>query len=242
MRLVRIAEVAERFGASKATGRLESVRIVNGIRVRPVSSTTRPVAVESCRTMAEFTTLSRCGAWRRLSLNGLAILARVSEKKVRDELEATVVPRVHAGENGALVFSLRDALFFRLLDELPGGMELTRDSRRALYVLLRDHKAENASWRRARTCVHGMRGVESKPDVLGGTPVFRGTRVSVRDIGELVKRGMSRDELEVDYPTLLHLDEEDLEFAAMFAGRNRARGRPREPIELRRAPVGSVKR
>ena len=222
-----------------------------------------------CLTMADFTTIPQSFAWRRLSLNELAVLARVSEKKVRDELEATVVPRCHAGENGALVFSLRDALFFRLLDELPDGMELTRESRRALYVLLREHKAENASWRRtrtdlvlrgkrevriaigdvvtdiarrARTYVHGMRGVESRPEVLGGTPVFRGTRVPVRDIGELIKRGVSRDELEVDYPTLRHLDEGDFEFAAMFAERNRPRGRPRQPIELRRAPAASVKR
>ena len=219
--------------------------------------------------MADFATIPHSCAWRRLSLNELAVLASVSEKKVRDELEATVVPRCHAGENGALVFSLRDALFFRLLDELPDGMELTRESRRALYVLLREHKAENASWRRtrtdlvlrgkrevriaigdvvtdiarrARTYVHGMRGVESRPEVLGGTPVFRGTRVPVRDIGELIKRGVSRDELEVDYPTLRHLDEGDFEFAAMFAERNRPRGRPKQPIELRRAPAASVKR
>ena len=180
-----------------------------------------------------------------------------------------MVPRSLTGENGALAFSLRDALYFRLIDELPCGMELTRDSRRALYVLLREHKTENASWRRtradlvlhgkrdvriaigdvvsdiarrARTYVHGMRGVESKPEVLGGTHVFRGTRVPVRDIGELIKRGVSREDLEADYPTLRHLDDEDFEFAAMFAERNRPRGRPRQPIELRRAATDLRKR
>src|SRR5262245_25482676 len=98
--------------------------------------------------MANFTETARSRAWRMLTLNELAVLARVAEKRVRDELEASVVPRGHHEETGALVFSLRDALFFRVVDELPREMELTRDSRRALYVLLRDHKVEHAAWRR----------------------------------------------------------------------------------------------
>lgn len=56
--------------------------------------------------------------------------------------------------------------------------------------------------------------IESRPDVLGGEPVFKGTRISVRHVGKLVKKGVPLAELREDFPSL---SEDDLVFAALFA-------------------------
>lgn len=54
--------------------------------------------------------------------------------------------------------------------------------------------------------------VARDPDILGGEPVFAGTRTSVRHIGSLVARGL-QDEVREDYP---HLSDEDLALAEHF--------------------------
>jgi len=78
-----------------------------------------------------------------------------------------------------------------------------------------------------RLFVHGKRRLESRPDVLGGEPVFKGTRIAVRHVGELVKKGVPRSELKEDFP---HLNDEDLTFAALFASLPRPPGRPRKAL------------
>lgn len=76
--------------------------------------------------------------------------------------------------------------------------------------------------------------VESVPDILGGTPVIRGTRIPVHDVAALAARpGMTRERLLDAYPGL---DAEKIELALLYAEANPARGRPRAP-EL---PKGAV--
>lgn len=61
-------------------------------------------------------------------------------------------------------------------------------------------------------------------DVLGGTPVFQGTRVPVHQIASLVAADVPADEILEDYPSL---DRKDLELAVLYAKANPPRGRPR---------------
>lgn len=44
--------------------------------------------------------------------------------------------------------------------------------------------------------------VESDPEIMGGTPVFRGTRIPVDLIADMVVQGVSPEEILEGYPTL----------------------------------------
>jgi uncharacterized protein (DUF433 family) len=76
--------------------------------------------------------------------------------------------------------------------------------------------------------------VATDPDVLGGTPVIRGTRVPVHDVAASVAADIPIDRILAAYPTL---DAEKIELATIYADANPARGRPRSNDEL---PKGAV--
>ncbi len=44
--------------------------------------------------------------------------------------------------------------------------------------------------------------IEAQPDILGGTPVFRGTRVPVRTLIDTLEAGDSIDLFLYDYPSV----------------------------------------
>ena len=60
--------------------------------------------------------------------------------------------------------------------------------------------------------------------VLGGTPVFRGTRIPVHDIAAMLANGDTWQELRRSYPTLTR---EQIELAPVYAKAYPLRGRPR---------------
>jgi uncharacterized protein (DUF433 family) len=63
-----------------------------------------------------------------------------------------------------------------------------------------------------------------RDDILGGEPVFPGSRLAVRHVGGLMERGESSEAIIEDYP---YLDEQDLKFAALFSRAYARVGRPR---------------
>jgi uncharacterized protein (DUF433 family) len=87
-----------------------------------------------------------------------------------------------------------------------------REPRRELAASLRD-------LRRAR------RFVVSDPEILGGDPVFRGTRVPVHLIAELVAQGARPSELIEGYP---RLTAEMIRLVPIYAAAYPLRGRPRK--------------
>jgi len=56
--------------------------------------------------------------------------------------------------------------------------------------------------------------ITSDPEVLGGVPVIRGSRISVRRVLELLAINLSWPELKVDYPALA---DDDIKQALSFA-------------------------
>ena len=70
--------------------------------------------------------------------------------------------------------------------------------------------------------------VSSDPEVLGGVPVFAGTRVPTETVLSSLDEGVSVDRLRAAYP---FLTEEHLEAARTYAAVNPRRGRPRRPAE-----------
>lgn len=68
------------------------------------------------------------------------------------------------------------------------------------------------------------RVVSSTPDVLGGTPVFKGTRIPVHDIADMLTNGDEPEAIVRAYP---RLDKERVRLAALYASAYPRRGRPR---------------
>jgi uncharacterized protein (DUF433 family) len=66
--------------------------------------------------------------------------------------------------------------------------------------------------------------VVSDPEILGGVPVVRGTRVPVHDVAASVALGIPTADILEAYPSL---NVDDIELAAIYARANPARGRPR---------------
>lgn len=81
--------------------------------------------------------------------------------------------------------------------------------------------------------------LSSSPDVLGGEPVFRGTRIPIRHVGAIVRRGVNIKELSEDFPKL---NAEDFEFARMFVELGPPPGRPRKRLRFERAPASRHRR
>ncbi len=71
--------------------------------------------------------------------------------------------------------------------------------------------------------------VVEDPDILGGTPVIRGTRIPVYDVAASLAAGLSPLRIGSAYPGL---DERMIELAAVYAEATPPRGRPRRPIML----------
>lgn len=76
--------------------------------------------------------------------------------------------------------------------------------------------------------------VTISPDILGGAPVIRGTRVPVYDVAASVAAGHSTERILAAWPSL---DAEKVRLAAIYAEANPLRGRPRVSADL---PEGSV--
>lgn len=71
--------------------------------------------------------------------------------------------------------------------------------------------------------------VVEDPDILGGTPVIRGTRIPVHDVAASVVAGLPRGRIRSAYPGL---DDRLIELAVIHAEATPPRGRPRRTTVL----------
>ena len=168
-----------------------------------------------------------------------AVLTGLPLKAVNNAIDRKTVATVPGGEGGRLLDAralvslsierrlsasiatpeLRRKVFDALAEaprntvSLEGGLIKIdlREPRRALAASLRD-------LRRAR------RLAVSDPQILGGDPVFRGTRVPVHMMAELVAQGSMPAELIGGYP---RLTAEMIRLAPVYAAAYPLRGRPR---------------
>lgn len=85
----------------------------------------------------------------------------------------------------------------------------------AVATDLRRRVADFEAWRAA---------LVARDDILGGEPVFPGSRLAVRHVGKMLARGADPAEVREDYP---ELTERDIEFARLFAVAYPRIGRPR---------------
>ena len=191
--------------------------------------------------------IMREGRWL-LSLKEVAAIAGVTEKEVRNEVaKHVVIPyREPRAKRSALCFGLRAAYGFYVVHRSP--LPLPTADRRALHCLFDSRLTENGLWRRVPNGVchsgmltlrldgvfprfytellayrRGLRRVESHPQVLGGEPVFGGTRISVHHVGSMAQRGVSTEEILADFPALVPAD---VVFARIIAAMKPGPGRP----------------
>jgi uncharacterized protein (DUF433 family) len=190
------------------------------------------------------------------SLKEAAVLADISEKSIRHELarEIATPERRHVGASVRRRLDERDILYLNLLAALPVALDVA--DRRDLYAMIARRLPARGRWRRKgdRLTLTGTVSVEidaselrrrlaarlrlyrrgrarlvARSDLVGGEPVFEGTRVPVRHVGLLARKGVPIGEILEDYPAL---DENDIAFARLFADLRPDPGRPRKPLTL----------
>ena len=83
--------------------------------------------------------------------------------------------------------------------------------------------ALTAARRRLALYERARESIVSDPEIMGGTPVLRGTRITARSILGRIEGGDSIESILEDYP---YLDPDGIEAAALYAKANPPRGRP----------------
>ena len=146
-------------------------------------------------------------------LDARALVSLSLERRLSDR----ITPELRRQVFDALAGSPRNVV------SLEGGLVKIdlREPRRELATSLRE-------LRRAR------RFVVADPEIMGGDPVFRGTRVPVHMVAELVAQGSTQAELIEGYP---RLTTEMIRLAPVYAAAYPLRGRPRNQPWRDQKPV-----
>lgn len=196
------------------------------------------------------------------TLDEAAAIAEIDPDTVRTALEKrTVTPsrKVKRGKAVRYRFSEGDVLFLLVLAEFP--FPLSKEDKDSLaQVLARGSKTarhwvsngpdvmfRSGDMKIFIECKHFRKTVErnvsayrwgkeritSSPDVLGGEPVFRGTRVPLEHVAALFRKHVPDEEIAEDFPAL---DERDLAYARLAARLGQPPGRPKKRLRIEREP------
>ncbi len=194
------------------------------------------------------------------SVNEAAAIAEVSSDMIRTALEKKAVTPSHKQRVGKAFrhqFSAGDVLLVKLLVEFP--FPLSRRDKASLAQILAHGNKKAAQWslegndlvyrsgemlmsiecKSLRQTVAknlaayrwGRRRVVSSPDVLGGEPVFRGTRIPLQHVAAFFRKGVHESEIAEDFPVL---GPRDLAYARLVARFGDRPGRPRKHLMLER--------
>jgi len=194
------------------------------------------------------------------SVNEAAAIAEVSPDLIRTALEKKAVTPSHRQRVGKAVrhqFSVGDVLFVKLLVEFP--FPLSRKDKQSLAQILAHGDKKAAQWslegndlvyrsgemqmsiecKSLRQTVAknlaayrwGRRRVVSSPDVLGGEPVFRGTRIPLQHVASLFRKRVPEAEIAEDFPSL---NSRDLAYARLVARFGERPGRPKKRLMFRK--------
>lgn len=170
-----------------------------------------------------------------------AVLSEVAVKAVHNAIDKRIV-QGRGGEAGAASpRMLTDADLLRLKLWYGVGAILSADRRQQLFDAIAAEPAAAtvraddflivdvaAARRRLADRIRWLRKAEaivrSDPTVMGGEPVFAGTRIAVRTVASMLSQGATREEIADGYPSLTEIM---IEAAAIWSAAHPARGRPR---------------
>jgi uncharacterized protein (DUF433 family) len=151
-------------------------------------------------------------------LDARALVSLAIERRLADR----VAPELRRQVFEALAEAPRNVV------SLEGGL---------LKIDLREPRRELAtSLRQLRRAKHL---VVSDPEIMGGDPVFRGTRLPVHMVAELLAKGSTQAELLEAYP---RLTDEMIRVAPIYAAAYPLRGRPRNQPWRDQKPVRRTRR
>jgi uncharacterized protein (DUF433 family) len=192
-----------------------------------------------------------------LSVSEVAALSGVSEKIVRNEIHRGIISSgKRRTQRKRWRFPPDAVAYFMLVSKIS----FPREDRQAVYELMATDKRRAGNWRKShqdtldrdnflsintkhllsdsnkklRLYKQGLRRIESRPEILSGEEVFKGTRLSVRHIGGMLRKGVTIENVKADYPALTI---DDIRFAEIYSGVKRPPGRPTNPITFRRDPL-----
>lgn len=198
-----------------------------------------------------------------LTLAEASVVVDFNEKAIRKAIENKVVQALRIAEGragGRLSIPVRELVALQLEKDLaPVQLETRRamireiTARRVKTDFRRDpegcltvdiafarRKVATGLWRLrvARSMV------ATDPGILGGHPVFRGTRIPVHPIAAMFDAGEAVETIQAAYPSL---SRRQIELAPTYARSHPLRGRPprqpwhdREPTRTRRLRVADV--
>ena len=184
-----------------------------------------------------------------LSANEAACVTGVPLKQVHRIIDAGVLDAAGSGNGRSRAVHCDALVGLKLAHETTDLVTL--DGRRRLVRYLLDHpEARMARERDVSVDVRGMKAevqrglsilasardaVECDAAVLSGTPCFKGTRIPVHDISDMLANGDSASAIHEAFP---QLSERQIELAAFYARAYPRRGRPRrEPFWRARKPI-----
>jgi uncharacterized protein (DUF433 family) len=182
-----------------------------------------------------------------------AVLTGLPLKAVNNAIDKKTVSAVASEEGGRLIdaralvsLSIERRLSDRIAPELRRQVfDALAEAPRNVVSLegglvkidLREPRRELAT--SLRELRRAKRLVVSDPEIMGGDPVFRGTRVPVHVVAELVAKGSTQAELLEGYP---RLTAEMIRLAPIFAAAYPLRGRPRSQPWRDQNPVSYSRR
>ena len=173
-----------------------------------------------------------------------AVLTRLPVKAVNNAIDKKTIAAHVRRRRGEKSVRLVDepALVYLLLErELVG--DTTPSFRQKLFKAISAALAEGVQsvavgaltldlrsrWRDMEERIKDLRRAEwlasADPAVLGGVPVFRGTRIPIHMVAELLDQGETPDTLRRGYP---RLTDEMIRLAPIYACAHPLRGRPRK--------------
>ncbi len=197
---------------------------------------------------------------QQFSLAEASVIGELSPEVIRTILEKNKMPLSRRRKVGKTVrhgFSLKDILLLKLLAEFP--FPLSKNDKTALKSLLTEGAQECGPWHthgpdvvftsgdmvlvleckgmrerltgNASAFSWGKSRVVCTPDILNGTPVFRGTRIPIDHVAGLLHKGITEQEILEDFPSL---SKRDLSYARLHDRLGTRPGRPKKRIQLRR--------
>jgi uncharacterized protein (DUF433 family) len=168
---------------------------VTGLSVKAINRIVEDAAVP-CRT-------TRAGSRRRWYL----------------PYSSLVCLQLHAGGLNRLPLRVRKDVFRRVVRH-PDQKQLQYTE--ALIVDL--HAARARMSTKLEELERAARVIESDPEIMQGTPVFRGTRIPVYLIAEMLEQGASPEEILEGYPSLTR---DMIDYARVYAATHPKLGRRR---------------
>src|SRR3984885_407796 len=196
---------------------------------------------------------------KSFSLREAAAIAEIPASRIRTAIEKRSItpPSSRVGKSIRYEFDLNELLFIKLLTQFPFSLpKEDKDSLRQLVgkssgsvgrwqmrgpdllmkkgelsVSVHFHPLRKQLVQNANLYRKGADRIVSDAEILSGESVFKGTRIPLKHIAGLFRKGVSEAEIREDYSALSDLD---LAFASIHARMSPPPGRPRRPLKLGR--------